>query len=332
MSSGTDIDGVLAQWGDRLFYPRNRIVRPASTPRLSAGVHEHADAIRQRIRATVVRRAPQVMVKVTGGGRGMGAIAAHLRYISKSGRLPFEDDRGVTREGKEALRDLAEQWRCGGSFIEETSPRREAFNVMLSMPSGTDPQIVRRAAREFAQAELGDHRYVMVLHDHQANPHVHISVRAESRLGKRLNPRKADLQRWRETFAEKLRGWGVDAEATRQRTRGQARDYPPIWRVKAGAEGRLKTPPKTAKSGPGFDKDQAISIEAWSRIAEGLSRSDSAEDKALAQQVDRFLGDMFATDSKRKREVSAEPQLNSQDIRQTLKVGAPWRDSSNIGR
>ena len=41
---------------------------------------------------------------------------------------------------------------------------------------------------------------MMVLHDHQANPHVHISVRAESRIGKRLDPRKADLQRRRETF------------------------------------------------------------------------------------------------------------------------------------
>lgn len=61
---------------------------------------------------------------------------------------------------------------------------------MLSMPRGTDPLIVQRAAREFAQTELADHRYVMVLHDHQANPHVHLSVRAESKHGKRLNPRK----------------------------------------------------------------------------------------------------------------------------------------------
>ena len=94
------------------------------------------------------------MVKVTGGGRGMAAIAAHFRYISKNGRLPFEDDRGVTREGKEALHDLVEQWRYGGSFIDETTQRREAFNIMLSMPRGTDPLIVQRAAREFARAEL----------------------------------------------------------------------------------------------------------------------------------------------------------------------------------
>ena len=47
---------------------------------------------------------------------------------------------------------------------------------------------------------LADHRYVMVLHDHQANPHVHLSLRAESRHGQRLNPREADLQRCRQTL------------------------------------------------------------------------------------------------------------------------------------
>jgi hypothetical protein len=41
--------------------------------------------------------------------------------------------------------------------------------------------------------ELAYHHYVMVLHDHQENPHVHLSVQAESRHGTRLNPRKADL-------------------------------------------------------------------------------------------------------------------------------------------
>jgi len=36
-----------------------------------------------------------------------------------------------------------------------------------------------RAAREFAKEELVDHKHVMGLHDHRANPHVHIGVRAE---------------------------------------------------------------------------------------------------------------------------------------------------------
>src|SRR5580765_4182441 len=221
MSSAPNIDGVLIQWGDRLFYPSNRIVKTRKQPTFSPiAARQRAAAIRQRIEATVVRRVPQVMVKVTGGGRGMKAIAAHFRYISKNGRLDIEDERGETVRDNEALHDLADDWRFGGTLIDDIGDRREAFNIMLSMPRGTDPLCVQRAAREFAQAELTDHKYVMVLHDHQANPHVHISVRAESNHGRRLNPKKADLHRWRETFAERLRGWGIDAEASRQATRG----------------------------------------------------------------------------------------------------------------
>jgi hypothetical protein len=303
MNAGPDVDGVLVQWGDRLFYPKNRIVPTAPTPRLSGSIAQRAAAIRQHIRATVVRRAPQVMVKVTGGGRGMAAIAAHFRYITRNGERPFEDDRGAVREGKDALRDLADQWRYGGSFIGETSHRREAFNIMLSMPRGTDPLIVQRAAREFARAELSDHRYVMVLHDHQANPHVHISVRAESRHGQRLNPRKADLQRWRETFAERLRGWGIEAEATRQATRGEMRRDEPLWRVKAAEDGRLRSPRPEAKSGPRFERNRAEAIVAWAHVIRALAHSDVAEDRVLAQRIDRYVRSTpFAIQAMRKLE------------------------------
>ena len=283
----TDLDGVLVQWGERLFYPGNRTVR-SHAPRLSES-QGHASRVRARIQATVVRRAPQVMVKVTGGGRGMAAIAAHFRYISKSGRLAFEDDRGVTREGKEALQNLAEQWRLGGSRIEETSPRREALNVMLSMPRGTDALTVQRAAREFATTELSGHRYVMVLHDHQANPHVHLSVRMESTSGSRLNPRKADLQRWRETFAEKLRGWGLDAEATRQASRGETRNYPALWQVQAAQAGRLRTKRPSNKTRGRSHLSRAAALRAWGEIATALDGSPLDSDRALAEQIRGFV-------------------------------------------
>ena len=254
MSQAPNIDGLLITWGDRLFYPGNRIVKVKPQPKLNGdSARQRAAAIRERIESTVVRRAPQVMVKVTGGGRGMKAIAAHFRYISKNGRLDIEDERGETMRGKDAPPELADDWRFGGTLIDdiaEAGQRREAFNIMLSMPHGTDPLTVQRAAREFAQIELADHKYVMVLHDHQANPHVHISVRAESKHGKRLNPRKADLHRWRETFAEKLRGWGVEADATRQASRGNRRNYEPLWHVKAGQDGRLLTARDRFKASP----------------------------------------------------------------------------------
>jgi hypothetical protein len=279
----------LIQWGDRLFYPGNRIVKSQPQPKLGGlAARQRAAALRERIAATVARRAPQVMVKVTGGGRGMRAIAAHFRYISKNGRLEIEDDQGSISSGKDAVRELAEDWRFGGSLIPDVSSRREAFNVILSMPRGTDPAMLHRAAREFAKNEFTDHKYVMVLHDHQANPHVHLSVRAESKHGKRLNPRKADLHRWRETFAEKLRGWGIDAEATRQASRGVDRNYPSLWRKKAAEEGRERNPRPERKSGPNATASRREAGAAWGHIAAALRSSADPGDRACAVAIERW--------------------------------------------
>ena len=289
MSEPHDIDGVLIQWGDRLFYPGNRVVKSRSPPKLSAlAARQRAAAIRARIEATVVRRVPQVMVKVTGGGRGMKAIAAHFRYISKNGRLEIEDERGQTMRGKDALRELADDWRFGGSLIEDLSDRREAFNIMLSMPRGTDPLSVQWAAREFARTELTGHKYVMVLHDHQANPHVHISVRAESKHGRRLNPRKTDLHRWRESFAAKLRERGIEAETTRQATRGASRRYPALWQVKARNDGRLLKPQQAARQGAGTQASRDAARAAWRELAAALAATGREADRRLGRSVEAF--------------------------------------------
>jgi len=229
------------------------------------------------------------MVKVTGGGRGMKAIAAHFRYISKDGQRQIEDDRGVVEQGRDVLADIEHQWQYGGAYIDDVGHRREAFNVMLSMPKGTDPLILQKAAREFAKIEFTDHRYVMVLHTHQANPHVHLSVKAESKHGERLNPRKADLHRWRETLAERLREWGIDAEATRQAVRGAVRNYPELWRKKAAEEGRARAALSERKVGDAALASRRSAGQAWGAIATALRASPDPKDQWLAQDIERFV-------------------------------------------
>ena len=288
MSDPQSIDGVLVQWGERLFYPGNRIVKVAPQPKLPANLlRQRANAVRARIEATLVRRAPQVMVKVTGGGRGMKAIAAHFKYISKNGRLDIEDDRGEVLQGKDDLRGLGDDWRLGGTPVDDVGFRREAFNIMLSMPRGVDPLYVLKAVREFAHAELADHKYVMVLHDHQANPHVHLSVRAESRHGNRLNPRKADLSRWRQTFAEKLRGWGVEAEASTRGVRGQWRGSEPLWRIKAREDQRLISARRGRPSSRKASSD-SWAREAWMSMSTALAASPLPSDRKLGTAIERL--------------------------------------------
>lgn len=324
MTAVSAVDAVLVQWGERLFYPGNRVVKAVAQPRLDAMLRHRAAMIRRRIAAAVIWRAPQVMIKITGGGRGMRAISAHFRYISKCGKLAFEDDRGVVYQDKEALRDLAEQWRLGGSLIGETSHRREAFNLMLSMPRGTDAQIVLQAARAFAQTELGEHRYVMVLHEHQHNPHVHLSVRAESMSGKRLNPRKADLQRWRGTFARELRDRGVAAEATRQATRGQARPPQALWQIKARQEGRLRNTEQSKMSGDAYQRSRVGALVAWAHIVAALRDSDQVGDRELAQRVGSFIQDSaFAKEQGRQRQREMPVRPDAHHVEPGLWQGRP---------
>ena len=58
MNPGPSIDGVLVQWGERLFYPRTRMVKVAPPPHLAkAALHYHAGHIRQRIEAAGLNHA-----------------------------------------------------------------------------------------------------------------------------------------------------------------------------------------------------------------------------------------------------------------------------------
>jgi hypothetical protein len=270
------------------FYPGNRTVRSPPAVLSGARLHDRARAIRAHLHATVARGAPQVMVKVTGGGRGMAAIAAHFRYISKQGRLPIEDDRGVVHEGKEGVHDLVEQWRHAGARIDERSERREAFNLMVSMPTGTPESALQDAARAFARAELWNHRYLMVLHTHQANPHVHLAVRAEGKDGRRLNPRKADLRRWREVFAEKLRERGIEAEASPQITRGGSRRTERLWHRKARDDGRERGAREGESVPAKLTRSRRDAAQAWCEIAKALAASPEADDRKLAQSIVQY--------------------------------------------
>jgi hypothetical protein len=150
----------------------------------------------------------------------------------------------------------------------------------------------------------------MVLHDHQVNPHVHLSVRAESNHGDRLNPRKADLQRWRETFAERLRGWGIEAEATRQATRGERHSYEPIWLVKAREEGRLRTRSASEKSSPAATRTRETALAVWVKLAQALVKSPDAKDRHLAGAIARYVQQTpAAIEHMRKRQNERQSEL-----------------------
>lgn len=247
------VDGVLKEWGERLFYKLPKRGRQCVTITGARVIRRQSDAVALRgpsvVKATIrsaAKKAPEVMVKISGSGKGMRQVRAHLDYISRNGQLSLQNEQGEVIEGKDAIRDLANEWRYGLYGVPEEGRRRETLNIVLSMPEGTSRDAVREAASNFAQRQFGqNHPYVFTAHEDEPHPHVHLCVKVLGQDGIRLNPRKADLQLWREQFAESLREQGISACATpriargaRRRTQSQAECH----REKGRAGSRAQAP------------------------------------------------------------------------------------------
>ena len=169
---------------------------------------------------SVIRKAPEVMVKITGSSAGLKSVKHHLEYISRNGQVELTSEAGESIKGLAELKGFREQLKA--SQIPEVSPKREFIHVLFSMPPGTDEKSVREAVAQFCQEEFSNRQYVMAQHDDTDHSHVHVcvSTRDMDRADEaRLSPRKNDLFRWRQGFADKLRELGVDAAASERRHR-----------------------------------------------------------------------------------------------------------------
>lgn len=263
-----------------------------------------------------VRRVPEVMVKVSGGGREAGAVQAHFAYMGRHGELEIETDDGRVLTGKGAARELVEDWdldlsagpyRKGRALEYHTPPKRpkDAHNIVLSMPSQTPPKKLLGAAKAFAENQFaGKHRYAMVLHTDQGHPHVHLVVKAKSEQGERLYIRKATLRAWREDFAKELRARGVAANATTRAVRGQTKSSKktPIHRAalrgqstfmesvarQVGNEIRIgRLAPEAGKAA--LLKTRAEVLRDWERTA---GRLEAQGERVLAADVRKFIAAM----------------------------------------
>lgn len=290
----------IRRWAEKLFYPvslKGKVPRKDATSKKLGTAAATAISSQARVRAQIARttrRSPEVMVKITnrlGAGKGMAAIRNHLTYISRSGKLDLETDTGERLTDKAAIADYANElkYQVRGRPIQEVSHRREAFNIILSMPAGTPPESVREAARDFLIEEFGGkHRYCFTLHTDTDKPHVHACVQAAPvRKGKRLNPRKADLQRWREGFAEQLRHIGIDANATPRRTRGATSKS--ISQSGHHARKKQLILFQVIEQPVSWPKVYKGAMDAWQRLARSMKQSASAQDRNVAAEIERFV-------------------------------------------
>jgi hypothetical protein len=264
----------------------------------------------ERIRLTV-HRAPEVMVKVSGGGRNAGGVKAHFAYLARHGKLDIETDDGRVLSGHGAPRELVENWNLDSRATSGTQHPgvgrgpKQVHNIVLSMPRKTNPEKLLSAARTFAKNEFeGRNRYALVLHTDQEHPHVHLVVKAVGLNGERLRIQRETLRAWRERFAEQLRARGIAANATHRAVRGENRSARKdgIHRSIARGESthldaklqQVVTEIRRCELTPGpgkatLSETRRTVVQGWLTAADQLRRQGES---GLAQDVERFAQQM----------------------------------------
>jgi type IV secretory pathway VirD2 relaxase len=245
------------------------------------------------------------------------------------------------------LKDLQQRWEDDAGLDDKR--RRDgslSINIILSMPAGTDAVAVKDSARAFAIETFGDnYDYVFVQHLDDKHPHVHLTVRSLGHDGRRLNPRKADLQAWRERFAGELRLRGIAAEATPRRTRGRVRkadrgavlamrkrkiapEVDRLAREEVLREVRGGKPTERPWDARIRSRQDAIR-QRYLDFAAELQRSGTARDDALARQIRQFVNDMPTVETRRDALNNELSELASSRRRDAKKdVDAEGRDKT----
>lgn len=314
---------------------RQRLIRPRSSLKPGGAPGGGVRARLERVAA----RAPEVMVKITGRTRDAAHLRAHLDYISRNGRMEMEGADGALVVGRHDVADLADDWAAALAERPRRKDSPVSHSVILSMPAGTNEIAVRDAARSFAADMFaGRHDYVFTLHTDTPRPHVHLAICSRGHAGERLNPKKADLELWRQTFAQALRDRGVEAEATPRRARGVTRkaERTPLRKIRdrqeagTGPIGQIRSSAyrdaaKAAFQGQTERTPWEHRIVARQQAVRGLylaqaqllGRSSNPDDRTLAAKIEAFVGGMPAPDTQRlalARELrAANEKLRSRD-------------------
>lgn len=301
--------------------------------------------------ARVAKKAPEVLVKISGSGKSSGQIRAHLDYITRNGKLEAENERGEVIRGRAEVTETFEQWRLNSAHTA-IKQRAQTIHIVLSMPEGTDPAAVLDAARGFAKQQFSrNHSYLMALHTDTRQPHVHLTVKAQGFDRTWLKRSKADLQQWRDRFAQKLRDQGIEAEATPRNARGVVRKAAkqPMHHLAQQPKRSTVLAAKVDHAIREIDGQVQVKDRPWERATEvrqrqvrGVygeveqslrSRGDDASRKA-ADQLTAFLNSMPPIETehslfKRKLQATLHAGKDKQQSIQRQQPEAPSHDNEN---
>jgi hypothetical protein len=109
--------------------------------------------------ARTARRAPEVMIKVSGGARTLHGVGAHFDYIGREGLNEIETDMGERLMERGFEDELLLDWdldlgvrrrHTDRAIADGRKPLKLVHNLIFSMPKGTPADKLEAAVRAFA--------------------------------------------------------------------------------------------------------------------------------------------------------------------------------------
>jgi hypothetical protein len=266
----------------------------------------------------IAQRRPQAILKITRYGRGGNKIIGHAHYVRRHGKLALEDEAGNVVDEPAAIRRRVRQWvEAAGAAMEEPGEeverkRRVTAHFVLDAGAAAKPDKLSQAAREFLAERFGKdgHEYWFVRHDDTRQPHVHVILNLQNGEGRRLHTGVAEVQSWRELFAETARRHGIEVDASRAWERGKAparsRGY-----VRYGAPKPTRWTREQVRRGLAARRQKLLSDAALASARGDSKRAASLRTKAAGLRM--------RTDAQAVRRVTAE--------RRSAAPAKPWESA-----
>jgi hypothetical protein len=306
-------DELLAEFGEDItWFEHNkpRISRAKVPSGMLMPSKQRAMAVREQVKA-FVRQSPQVMVKITGNCSDMKGLASSIDYVARGGKyrkkseqeVALENENGDVFLGVDGRELLRREWALGGppipdnaivaGVIDGKKPAREVLKIIYSMPADVGRDAVSAAAKAAVAKTFKNHQWVIAHHSDTDNQHTHVLVKMVDMDGKRMNPRKGDLENWRKVFAHELNARGVEAVSTRRRVRLKRAKGVSQAVLEMRARGISPDHDKTAvtqsKAAARALENEQKMLKAYTGIAQALSDSKDLKDQELAQQLQNRL-------------------------------------------
>ena len=166
--------------------------------------------------AAALRDAGSALVgfRLVATGHALEGVQTQLRAVASRGRHGLTTGEGrAVDAGPEAERALAK------AMARDLHSRksRDVLHIVCSARAGTDRTRFAAAVATMMGREFAGHRYLLGRHDDKGHVHVHAILLARNADGRKIDPKIADLARWREAMAQAAREHGIDVGLDRQR-------------------------------------------------------------------------------------------------------------------